>query len=46
LSTLTIFHQEGVEEEGSSVSSSYKKKEDADMLVSKEMEEEIADFSD
>ncbi|XP_063688376.1 cell cycle checkpoint protein RAD17-like [Bolinopsis microptera] len=43
---VSLNNNEGVEEEGSSVSSSYKKKEDADMLVAKEMEEEIADFSD
>ena len=49
LSLILVPFQEGVkeeDEEGSISSTKNKKKEDADMLISKEMEDEIADFSD
>ena len=49
LSLILVLFQEGVkeeDEEGLISSTKNKKKEDADMLISKEMEDEIADFSD
>ncbi|KAL5271549.1 hypothetical protein ACHWQZ_G001989 [Mnemiopsis leidyi] len=43
---VSLNNTDGVEEEKESHKSSCKSKEDADMVISKEMEEEIADFSD